>query len=591
MIKLPPNGQWKQVNRGDLLGSILGSFNLDLTINPPALRTTGMVVTTVSSTLGATTVDSDLTAAPAGFRFFIANSANKIWMIAGSKVHSNSGVVNGSFSVDATASSPTNLDSTKSDIELFNGNLYVTGGTSLYKMTNTPTWSTNGTGLSGSGTHMLCVYADRLYISNSTAASIYSMSTGDTIATSSTYTLTLTNPPSNCITFMRPVSNGIWIGVTNLNKGKAYMYLWDGSSSQVTKAVRLDAQGALACVIKDDVPWVLDSNGRLLAYNGGQFKEVARLPNNDKYFKNAISNVNDRFIHPNGMSVVNGRINILINNQVYDSSSSIEEFCPSGIWEYDENIGLYHKYSLNYTPSGTTTITSWGQNRVSAVGALSDMKIDDPASNANGILLAGATIYTDSTSTVSGVFINDTMDTRQKFGYLVTPKILTQQLEDSWKNIYIVLRRLINSTDRIMVKMRKTMADPTEATISWTSTTEFTTTTDVSAYVAGDEIEITQGKGGGLCAHITSISVAAGTYTVQIDETATGVVSGNTAKARFQKWTKLHSNDFSSQSDNFARFSVNENSGWIQFKICFLFTNKNEIYNIILSNGVNKKVL
>jgi len=44
-----------------------------------------------------------------------------------------------------------------------------------------------------------------------------------------------------------------------------------------------------------------------------------------------------------------GEINILLSSMT-DTGS--DDSIPSGVWEYDSNIGLYHKYSIS--PSVTT---------------------------------------------------------------------------------------------------------------------------------------------------------------------------------------------------------------------------------------------
>jgi hypothetical protein len=588
MINIPNNKQWVQTNRSDVLGSLVGSFNLDLTTALTKTRVTRMLRTT-GSIVGFT--------APYAFKYL--PSAGVIYVMAGTRVFQTNGtvstpllidtyVVNGSSGfVSVTANIIYN------DMEVFNGALYLTSGgvsaATLYR-------SNDGTAVSmgtygSTGPYMLCAYGSRLYLSAvaSSVPVVYSMSTGESIATSSTYTLT-TLTKGEVITFMRASSNRIWIGTVNSNNGKGHVYEWDGVSTQVTASYRLESQGALACVIKDDIPWIVDTNGRLLVFNTRAFTEVARLPIDNKYLTNATSSTNSRFIHPNGISLINGRVNFLISNLMSDSASSIKEFCPSGVWEYDENIGLYHKYSLSYTTIGSNTITDYGQNRISVAGALTEMKINDTSAKMTGYFLAGADIYTDASSTVGAVFINDTFDevsgttgqyATQGYGYLVTTKIESKGAQDSWQKIFLRYKKLLTSSDFMVAKYRTSDPEPTAISLTWVTTTTFTTTTDLSALV-GYEVEITQGVGSGQTAHITRVT-GSGTFTVTLDQIITGATG--TAKARVQNWTKM--GIINDQTSQVKDFPINKTgaSPWIQFKVCMALTGRGELNDLLVVNS------
>lgn len=585
-VIIPKDNKWVQTNRSDIFGSLLGSFNLDLTKNVGKTRANRMLMTTTQTT------NTSLTAVPVGFKVFDdVGGAPKIWTVSGSFVHHNiNDTTISPFIKDATASSPTDCDSTMSDIEIFvpsgssTPRLYVTSDAGL-SQNSAGTWATNN--FAGGGPWMMTVFGPRLYIAVGGLGQIYSTTNGTSIDTpTTTGTLDLNGAR---ITFIRAASNRIWIG-TMATSGKGYIYEWDGASAQTTRSYRLEAQGAISCVIKDDVPWIVDSNGRLMVYYSGTFKEMARLPLNDKFLLNATAITNNRFIHPNGMTVTNSRINLLINNVIDDSVSSIPEYCPSGVWEYDPDIGLYHKYSASYTSLGSNTITDYGQNRLSAVGGLSEMKLSNPNAAATGDILAGIKTYTNLTDTNVGVFTNDTFDAvtgttgqkaTQAFGYSVTTKIRAAKLLDAWKKLFVLHEKFLTATDRIIVKGRSSTVLPTEATITWTSTNSFTTSTDVSAYAVGDEIEVTQGTGGGLCAHITALQVGSGpSYIITLDETFTGATG--TGKARFQKWRKIGEVQDTGTNKDILPGAFIDPSDYLELKICFLFTGKNEFKEAVL---------
>jgi hypothetical protein len=587
MFQLPTNKIWNQTNTSDSLGSLAWSFNVDLVENEGKMRVGKRLL------LATGTADvSELNSYPVGFRGDY--SSTKLYTIAG---YNNVGYVfksatTGSalsFTKMTDAGSPSDLDSTSCDIESAFQCTYISSyaGNKIYKINAGGTFSSFTVNASASTFPlMLCYYNSRVYCSYF-RNNILSWDSSDTINTVGTsYALTL--PANQKITFIRAASDRLWVGTIGDYGVKGYVYEWNGTTVSAQKEHRLDSTGALACVIKDDIPYVMDANGKLLAWNGGTFKEVARLfRRKNKHLIGANADYNTRFIHPNGMSIVNNKINLLINGANNDTARTQEETIPSGIWEYDEQHGLYHKYSMGLTKSGGT-ITDYGQNRVNGVGGLSELIQSASVNDVNGILIAGATVYTNATATSSGVWYDDTNDTLQKAGYLVSNKMEADDttpyhlpsVQNMYQNIYTLYRKLLNSTDKMVIKWRTEEIEPTTATITWTSSTTFFTSTNVSG-MEGYEVEIMQGFGGGRCPHIQSIAVDTGVYTVTIDETLTGVTS--TGIARITNWKKVSTIDTTS-SATFDQCGIGQLSNWIQVKVHMLFTGKNEIEKVIIIN-------
>ena len=569
-MRIPRSSQFTQTNRSDIFGDLSGSFNLDLNTNVGKTRVNKMLTTTSG-------VD--------GVPVAIKSTGTLIYAVAGTKVYISAGLkANTSFTPDIAAGSPVDCDE-GSDLEIFLSGIAVAANSKLYY--NNGSWTNNSLGFSGP--YSMCVYASTLYIAGA-GGTIKKTTDGTTIAAALSAIA-----PDQEIMWIRAGANRIWIGTVSIRNGKGQVLEWDGAAAQVTRSYRLETQGTLACVIKDDVPWIFDTNGKLLVFSGGTFVEQARFPLLDKILKGAFTTVTlgDKPLHKNGVTISNGRINALLRNTLVDSTSSIPEICPSGIWEYSETIGLYHKYSLSYTPVGSNTITDYGQNRLSVPGALSEMKIGDTAATATGNLIAGATVFTDSSATTSSFFTNDTFEAvtgstgekaTQAFGYFVTTKIPAEGVQDTWQKLFAFHEKFLTATDKIIVKYRYQEVKPTEASITWLTTTAFTTSTDVSAYVVGDEVEVTQGTGGGLCAHITDIQAGSGSsYIVTLEETFTGATG--TAKARFQKWKKA---GVIQDDRTFGEVPLGDISDWIQLKVAFLSTGKNELRNIELVNTTFK---
>jgi len=480
-----------------------------------------------------------------------------------------------------------------------NGYLYATGIDKIYQLiSGGGTWASQDLNF---GVHMMTTYAGRIYVTDLANKIISaSISTGamGTLVTSGSFTLQLgLDSYADVITFIRSSASRIWIGVVNTRGGKGYVYEWDGQATAVTRSYRLESSGALSCVIKDEVPYIVDTNSDLLAWNGGSFTKVAGFNRKGKNvrLKNPLSSVNNRFIHPNGMSVINGNINILINNQNYDFTATANNTIPSGVWEYTQDNGLVHKNGLTLTKS-SDTIIDYGQNTVDIVGALSELQANNNDSNRNGTFLAGASIFTTATAVKAVIEYEDTKDTLQKAGILVTPFIESSEVTDSFNSFYVKHKKLLNSSDKIVVKSRTYEDDYIDTTITWATTTTFTVpnasvvVSDYWTSNTGGEIEVLRGTGGGVCSHITNAVLAGGTWTVTVDETHTGATG--TAIARFSKWNKLGT--IQNQVMQFERFSIPDSddiSTSIQFKLYILFTGRNEIHSLTTISKTHQKLV
>ena len=154
MIEIPKNNQWIQTNRSDVFGNLVGTFNVDFMKNLGNTRVNRMIQTT--SKTGGTSPNSDFTSYPIGFQ--IINS--KIWTVAGSKVHQSGNVTaKTGFVVDATSGTPTDCDSTLSDILVTTlggtQSLFVTANSKLY-MVSSGSWS--NTSFTGSGPWMMTAF-------------------------------------------------------------------------------------------------------------------------------------------------------------------------------------------------------------------------------------------------------------------------------------------------------------------------------------------------------------------------------------------------------------------------------------------------
>ncbi len=598
MIAYPPRDtkMVTQTNRGNVLGHLWATFGIDLQSNQGLFRL-GRKFKINTNTAGQANLGF-----PVAFQYF----DSRMWSLAGDRVFKNTASdVISAFIEDASTNFVTTYDKNYADMLVFNGALVATADTKIWSKASSGggagVWTERGSSsLTTSTNHKLCYFVrhNRLYVLDA-QTTIKSIDTSWSVASSGSYFIDLGTDIGRAITMIANTDK-MYIGTlrptatTSDAITKASVLQWDGISPKIDAKYEVDAQGVLAFCLLDNVPHLMDSNGILRRFSGSGFDEVGRLPIDDEMLSNSTSTFNERFIHPNGMvSTKNGTILVLVNNLISDNAGSIMENFPSGIWEWSKENGFVHKHSLTLQPVTTTTITDNGQNRIAKSGALMNTNIFSTSASGRGTMICGAQYYTDASTATFGIFIdspipvtNATTTESKKFGYFVTQFIPSQMLKDNWKKIAVKYRKFLDSSDRIIVKYRFTEVDPTYIDITWVNTTSFTTSTNVTA-LSGYEVEVIQGTGSGKCAHITSVT-GSGPYTVNLDETFTGVTTG-TAKARLQAWVKLL--EASDQLTESKIATLGKSSERIQIKICMQFTGDGELHEALVVNSPEEETL
>lgn len=574
------------------LGNVWSTMSIDTQDNLGALRVTPRLKLSTSSS-----DDADL-GCPVAFKAF--DTLN--WAICDTHIFHNNGSAAGSWTDDASTGFQTNYTADESDMENFNGTLCATTTNGLYSKaasgSGTGSWTSRDS-LSGGSPHTTCYFKkfNRLYYSD-LSSKIRSIDASWVTADPGVdYAIDLSPADSDryFIAPMKASSDFVWIGTLNLSSqgGLGKVCQWDGQSAQLTNEFAVNnAQGILSIAIepKTDSPWVMDSNGILSAWTSTGFQELGRLPYPANVLPYNVADAdNERFIHPNGSYFTkNGNYRCVINNRA--NAGNVQENIPSGVWEWTKEYGFQHVEPFTYNPAGSTTITDWGQNRISRVGAIASMNVPTNSS-ADGTTLVGATIYTDASNTKSAIFFDNSLDTIQKKGYVVTDWFESREVADLFARWWTSYRQRLDATDKIVWKYRTVELTPAEGTITWVNTTSFTianSSVDVSVYFNSanniyGEVEILRGDGGALCAHITNAVLAAGTWTVTIDETATGATT-NTATARFQLWTKLNPSEDPGSLSTWSQYAIDQvaSAPRVQLKGCFTFTGAGEFYKGVL---------
>lgn len=369
-----------------------------------------------------------------------------------------------------------------------------------------------------------------------------------------------------------------WFGLHNLTGGDAIATSWDGGSETYEDPIPLYDKFTFAGEILGGIPYTVNGRGQILAYNGSAFAQVAAFPcyYTNKTWNNQSTTAVPTILHRNGMRVIDGQIHMLISGIMDASSISTLEDMPAGVWVLDSELGLYCKYTIGQYRS---TNNDWGARSINTPGALRNIAVNE------GRFLAGASVYTNNFSTTTyGMFCSEGASTSLQRGHFVTAQLQQESASALWDDVKFKFKRLENSTDVIVVKARTevspTLSYVTSAT-TWTSTTTFTSTDVIWAGVTGgEEIEWVVGKGAGATAHVSSISVLAGTYTITIDE-AIPNVSG-TARVVINNYQKLGS--VTDQTVNERVLQIIRSSPWVQLKFEFRGTATSPEFNEMIIN-------
>jgi hypothetical protein len=182
------------------------------------------------------------------------------------------------------------------------------------------------------------------------------------ISATPTLITTLTIPEHFEITKMEYLNQYLYIGTKNKNSGKAALFVWNGSGTGASQVYEVTTPHIQSLCAHNNSIYILESNGAISRFNGSGFTQVAALP---IFYVGGFTSGSSVSIYK-GVMQSNGRV-IYINFS--DSTNSTRRILnqPDGIWCYDENIGLYHKYSNTLSQVVQDTIGTADVNTTTSV--------------------------------------------------------------------------------------------------------------------------------------------------------------------------------------------------------------------------------
>src|SRR3990167_5363144 len=330
MIRIPDeNKQFSQSNKGDFGGTFWATKNIDIESEKGRIR--------ISPQTRLTTDTQQRT--PRGFLRSAASGTDQWWAWCGAKLFKTGSTdPTAAFAADAISNTPTDMTQVSSDIVEFGTAIIVSTSNEIKRLFSgawqTAWWSktTGSTLLVASVPHPLCAGFNGLLV----VGDSYFANTIDKNNNQSLVRVTLKNEYE--IWKILSSNSEYWILASNKYGRDARAFRWDGFSENFNQDYGLQHPVVFSGVLKNDIPYVVNGNGQLLKFTGAGFEEVDSFPIFKIKGKKFDIENSDYAIQRNGMTLVEGKINIVVN--VNDLLANNIENMWSGIWTYDENEGL-----------------------------------------------------------------------------------------------------------------------------------------------------------------------------------------------------------------------------------------------------------
>ncbi len=237
----------------------------------------------------------------------------------------------------------------------------------LHRTSSSDTWTDAGITLTGGLVHALCPFTNKVSLA---------VSNGNTVLllnTSYSTTVTLTIPSDYEVIGMAYSNNqmGIITRLGSSTKGKgldAYFFTWDGASSSANGGAPIGSDAAWGICAYKGTFVVLTRAGQLLKWNGGGFDPIASFPS---YFQRIEQGDLINIITKGDIMRVEGDV-IYINMPAdFAKYGPKQEFNvltqPAGVWVYDPEVGLYHKYSGSNSMLTLVAVVEAGVNTTTNV--------------------------------------------------------------------------------------------------------------------------------------------------------------------------------------------------------------------------------
>jgi hypothetical protein len=546
--------------------------------------------------------DSNFTGYDADFTYPIAclrssaDSTDRWWVLCDQALFKSSGPSSVVMVQDALSNSPTTImNHLYSDMEDFNDSLLVTTSTDIARL-NAGAWDVPSSGKRWwRNTLAQPALTSAPHPIKRIFNNLVAIGDGQYIHTidinSNVYYQRLNFGSQYETTWIRSSETMVWFGARHKYSGVAKVFGWDGKSENFTVDYEVGGEYCFSGIIKDGIPWIINGLGQLKRYNGAGFTEVAHFPvfvTEKLLDDNFTVSVN---VTRNGMEIVDDKIHILLNGCYNGSDVALLENQLSGIWCYDSQIGLYHRFSITkdtgsgVEDNGSPAIFKGGfLKNTQDKNMLMGVTLDKAHGGGQALIHVMCNLEVDTNTTI-------------RRGYIITPKLTSSNIEETFDEIFTKFRsNKQNANDALIINYRKykklyiTDTFETIRVYTWVDSTHCTINNEYFNEIqVGEEIEILSGEGSGRSVKITAIGTPTGNvYPITIDQAITG--ASGTFAGRISNWTKVsevscNGIDFDNDS------SIGENSPEVQLKIELIsYGDSLELQEVVVSSESNTPI-
>lgn len=331
MINLPdPQSRaWKQPNVSDLFGTMFVTKNLNfdsqgylsLSFSPRCViskKSNGAF-----EPVAAVTHNPDY--------FYYTATWNDAWTVGDAPLGAPPTAISGGGAPDTDQ---------YTGVAYFGGLMVVTAATDVdYYDSASNTWTDTDivltTGSQHPPVHFLSLNALAIVDTNTIKLYAYPLSASPNLIT------TLVIPSDFQITQAFYENQNLYIMTRNIIGGKAAMYVWNGQGTAAQQVYQVNSLIIFAGCAHKDAIFALAGNGALLKFNGGGFDVAAGFP--IYYTEMALANYTTFSMYKNIMESNDQVLFINFNN--FQNQENTITCQPDGIWCYDDNVGLYHRYA------------------------------------------------------------------------------------------------------------------------------------------------------------------------------------------------------------------------------------------------------
>lgn len=239
----------------------------------------------------------------------------------------------------------------------FNGLPHVVNATGLQTYA-AGSWTDRSLSFSSSFPHPMCVFESLVQLCIANGNTVLAYNTSYSLQT------TLTLPAEYIVTWMKWRQNRLFIGTRNITGNNTKMFIWNGTTTSAQEGYNVQADWIYSGEEFQSSICVVTSAGQLLRFNGGGFSELEHFPVYETPYSwvstaspaSAIGKIASRGMMAHG-NVLYINIDGSLTRNGVDYPGNFLPTMPSGLWEYDPKIGMYHKAGYVYTKYQTLTPT------------------------------------------------------------------------------------------------------------------------------------------------------------------------------------------------------------------------------------------